>query len=407
MARKRGSLSKTLSTRPRRTQAAEQYLGYALQPVRFLQLLIQSGSSGATVSLEVFEDVGVQTATDHRLASQTKSALVKNPISDRAVDLWKTLSNWLQAVETGALDPDTTIFELYLGRRHRGQIAESLDSASTATRARSAIDAARTTIWGAGPQYRRRKYVPERLAQYVNHVLNPDVADQLARIIERFQLTMASKDPISDLRRQVQDEWVRPESVDEIVRYAQGWVKEQVDALIMQRQPAIIHVEDFKRAILSFLPRCDFRNIIGTYAGVPDPKEVYAERNRTYVRQLDLIALEDEDLIQAINDYLRASVVRSKLAEQGIINDESFTEFAEGLIAYWRNKRRRVKVAYSALDPTLQGQMLLSDCCTHQPKLQGLEVPPFFTPGSYHALANKPAIGWHPDYESILGTDRA
>jgi hypothetical protein len=40
----------------------------------------------------------------------------------------------------------------------------------------------------------------------------------------------------------------------------------------------------------------------------------------------------------------------------------------------------------------------------HQQKLQGLEVPAFFTPGSFHALAEEKTVGWHPDYETLLRT---
>lgn len=51
-----------------------------------------------------------------------------------------------------------------------------------------------------------------------------------------------------------------------------------------------------------------------------------------------------------------------------------------------------------------RGQLLLADCGTHQQRLQGLEVPAFFTPGSFHALAEEKTVGWHPEYEILLPT---
>jgi hypothetical protein len=90
-----------------------QYLGYALQPTRLLSLALDA-APGSSLSLEVFEDVGVEEGSGERLASQTKTARDSNPVSDRAIDLWKTFSNWLTAISKGELDPSKTCFEIYL-----------------------------------------------------------------------------------------------------------------------------------------------------------------------------------------------------------------------------------------------------------------------------------------------------
>ena len=68
-------------------QAAGQYLGYSLQQTLFLKLLLQA-EKGYAVSLEVFEDIGVEGPSGKRLAVQAKSVLDGNPVSDRAVGLW-------------------------------------------------------------------------------------------------------------------------------------------------------------------------------------------------------------------------------------------------------------------------------------------------------------------------------
>jgi len=102
--------------RRRKPQAPEQYWGYSLQAVRFLQLLLEA-SPGTTVSLEVFEDVGKKDQDGTTFASQTKTGLAKNPLSDRALELWKTFANWLDTIDQGSLNQHQTIFELYVGRR--------------------------------------------------------------------------------------------------------------------------------------------------------------------------------------------------------------------------------------------------------------------------------------------------
>lgn len=57
------------------------------------------------MSLEILDDVGVAVvlADSTATASQTKSALVKNPVSDRALDLWKTFSNFTVPAAVAAI----------------------------------------------------------------------------------------------------------------------------------------------------------------------------------------------------------------------------------------------------------------------------------------------------------------
>src|SRR5271156_1743486 len=97
-------------------QVPGQLFGYSLQAIRLLNLALDA-APGTTLSLEVFEDVGAVDGTGKALASQTKSGLETNPVSDRAVDLWKTFSHWKTAVASGQLSLATTRFELYLAKR--------------------------------------------------------------------------------------------------------------------------------------------------------------------------------------------------------------------------------------------------------------------------------------------------
>ncbi len=85
-----------------------------------LSLLLESDSS-SVVSLEVFEDVGVESG-EGTVASQTKSSTTKNPVSNSAEPLWKTLQNWLDAIKNKQLAIHNTVFELYVFGDFDGEI---------------------------------------------------------------------------------------------------------------------------------------------------------------------------------------------------------------------------------------------------------------------------------------------
>jgi hypothetical protein len=392
------------ATTRKSAQVPGQLFGYSLQAIRLLSLALDA-SPGTVLSLEVFEDVGTVDETGNAFASQTKSGLETNPVSDRAVDLWKTFSNWLTAVASGQLSIASTHFEIYLAKRHTGKLVTSFHAAKTEEEAKAALDHARDVLWGAAPKYPKKKKLAETLAPFVNHVLDLSSKDAL-RIIQRFQLSVAAKDPLRDLRPKVNAKWVRPESIELVIKYAHGWIKEKLDGLLLEGKAAALNVDEFNAEIAAYLPRIDFRQILTAIAGRLELTDdtIAAEQVRTYVRQLELIEYSEEDVIEAINNFLRASAERAAWSRAGIVHDNSFDDYEESLIAYWKNKRAAHRVIHKSLTGVERGQLLLADCGMHQQKLQGLEVPAFFTPGSFHALAEEKTVGWHPEYETLLRT---
>ena len=385
-------------------QVPGQLFGYSLQAIRLLSLALDA-SPGTVLSLEVFEDVGTIDETGRALASQTKSGLETNPVSDRALDLWKSVSNWLTAVSSGQLSLASTQFEIYLAKRHTGKLVTSFHAAKTEEEARAALDHARDVLWGKAPKYSKRKKLAKTLAPFVNHFLDLSSKDA-SGIIQHFQLSVAAKDPLRDLRPKVNAKWVRPESVELVIKYAHGWIKEKLDGLLLEGKAAALNVDEFNAEIAAYLPRVDFRQILTAIAGKLELTDdtIAAEQVRTYVRQLELIEYSEEDVIEAINNFLRASAERAAWSEAGIVHHNSFDDYEESLIAYWKNKRTSHRVIHKSLTGVERGQLLLADCGVHQQKLQGLEVPAFFTPGSFHALAEEKTVGWHPDYETLLRT---
>ena len=191
-----------------------------------------------------------------------------------------------------------------------------------------------------------------------------------------------------------------------MIKHAHGWIKERLDGLLLEGKSAAVNVDEFNAEIATYLPRVDFRQILTAIAGKLELTDdaIAAEHVRTYVRQLELIEYSDEDVMEAINNFLRASAERSAWSEAGIVHDDSFDEYEESLVAYWKNKRTVQRVIHKSLSCVERGQLLLADCAVYQQKLQGLEVPAFFIPGSFHALAEEKMVGWHPDYETLLHT---
>jgi len=252
---KRGSKRAPPKTARRVPQVPYQFLGYALQPIRFLHLAL-TAPAGSLISLEVFEDVGVERPDGSVLASQVKAGTVKNPIANRSPDLWRTLANWCEAIASGDIDPERTIFEIYVGKSHSGKIAELLHEAHSDVEASAALAEAKRLVFGGQSQLGDAEVDRDIAAVFRTgeHVLKT--------LIMRLRIETPKCDPISDLRPLVVAKWVRPESVDAVIQHAHGWITEQIAERIRARRPAVLSVDAFNEEMRSFLPRCDFRQIV-------------------------------------------------------------------------------------------------------------------------------------------------
>ena len=239
------------------------YLGFSLQTTRFLVRILQA-SPGDLVCLEVFEDVGVERADGTRIAEQNKSNLAQNPLSDRAVDFWKTLRIWTDGCCSGDLNPDKTFFEIYTSNSAGGEIAESFRDTMTVEKALVAIEKAETTL----------KQVPadggEPLGDAVRvHFQKVMAADRsvLARIVSRFSFESGGGSPQDDLKSLVLQKLVGEDFCDDLLRWAPGWVKRETDRLLEQGVPARLEYTSFHDAAVNFMRNHDRNDILRSFAG--------------------------------------------------------------------------------------------------------------------------------------------
>jgi hypothetical protein len=391
LARKRDS-AKEKSGRRRSSSAAGSYRGFSLQATRFLHHLL-APAPPEFVCLEVFEDVSAHKSDGKVSAEQTKSYKSSNPLADRSVELWKTLRNWVDAVSRGVLDSSRTSFVLYAPNTKPGDLAQllgsSVDSAS--------IAAAITKITELGKE--------EGSAEWHEHAKIVAAADTnlVGSIIKNFCLESPTGSPAKTLSPLLEAKLVSSDVADDVLNWAHGWIKTTVDALLERREPARVCYADFHSALLEFVKSHDRLVVLRSYAGAPNITDVHDHLTlRCYVRQLRIIDLDDVDVLEAVNDYLRSSVDRTEWARRGFITEGALADFEHELLVTWRNKKRKVTLGHSTAPLEEQGQLLYADCMDHSLALDGHVAPPAFLRGSLHSIADDCTIGWHPDYVAML-----
>lgn len=382
------------------SQVPKQYYGYSLQCTECVSVVLDAEPEGV-VSLEVFEDVGLKGAGGEMLAMQTKAGTGANPVSDSSVELWKTIRNWIDQVTAGTISVRKCRFELYVSTRKKGKLCSEMSAAASPAEVQLAIDSVKTAFLNKRTGKMKPSVGTELRAQ-LEVVLDPAKEDILRGIIARFGFKSGNGSSYDDLKSKLEKSFIDPDIIADVLIYGLGWVKKTLDERIEKDLPAIVDVDAFRSEISSFRNKLKSRQYLPSFAGTPSGAEIEQSKLARYVRQLEFIEADDDEVYEAITDFLTAKANAVEYARRNLINKDSLSELAEDLKAIWTNLRKKLQLEGNSKSDVHFGQLLANACLGHRATLEGLAVPHRFTPGCFHKLADAPEIGWHPKYEQLL-----
>ena len=370
--------------------------------------LLLAAPENSWVSLEYLDDVAQQNADGTILAVQSKDTEATNPVTDRTVQMWKTFANWARDVRERRLDATLTTFEIYVSRKVSGKLANEFAAANTKEAALKAFEKARTLLWGESPGFSKKGAVADTLREHLEEVFDTS-AKAFRAVIEKFQLTCALKNPELDLLDAVKQrmEFEPDDLVVEVVVDVCGWVKTLVAAELRERKAPIINAGEFKRHLTaSFAKLKPGGALTDIGAKEPSPSDVAKLLCEKFVRQMDIINSDEDTRNRAMACLFKARTARTKWSERGeaLVHDADVREFEEGLKQVWRNLKTEVDafVDPNRIDEPRRGRLLMAKCEGHTCPVEQKTVPAYFIPGCFHELANRLALGWHPQFEALL-----
>lgn len=385
------------------TQVPKQYYGYSLQCTEFVSLLLEA-DPGTTVSLEVFDDLGTVSVKGETLALQTKAGSGANPVSDSSVELWKTLRNWLDQLNAGAIDIKKTRYELYVNSNKKGKLCELMSAASTPDQVSNIIDEAKKKFLSTRTG-KPKPSIGQGLRSQLEVVFSDSNADLLKELILHFNYRAGSGSAYQDLVDKLEKAFIDKDVLTDVLLYALGWVKKRIDEAIEHNIPAIIIVDEFRGVVTTFRNKLKSREYLPSFAGDISEQEIESNKLTNYVRQLQLIEASEDEVYEAITDFLTAKASAVEYALRNLVNEDSFGEFRETLKTLWTNLKKKLDLEADSKDDVHFGQRLANACLSERKMLEGIPVFDRFTPGCFHALADVPELGWHPKYEKLLGSD--
>ena len=386
-----------MDTRRRAKHSAPgQYLGFALQPVR-LCLHLLTCPEGAQVSLEYLDDVALHLADGSTLLEQSKSALSQNPVSDWADDFWKCLANWLDIADANTIETEKSQFRLYVTPIKHGARSQELSDATTTDDVEAITSEIRKSL-------NRQRKVPGCMP-YLQKFLDA-TAEKRVAIVSRFRIVSTDADPVQPIRDLLAPT-VQPMLIDHLCQFAIGRAKETADRLIRNGQPAILDGDKFKEEFRSFVQRNNLPGYLTSLAPKPPLEEVESllAIGPTFIRQLDLVNVSEDERVRAVSDFLRSSADKSSWAEAGLVFQQGLEEWDAELVSRQGLVCGEVSDVHGDKEACVRGRITYRQCAQMQAPLDGRVVPGHFVHGCLNSLADVKRIGWHPDYEKLLGEE--
>ena len=393
------------------THVPDKLEGYMLQVRHALYELICLDER--VVSVEAYDDVAVE-KEGLLIAEQTKSVLSNNnPVTDRSEVFWKTIYNWCNYFTQGQYPPKVVLKYVVVSSHSikAGTIPKLFAEAKTETEATEALESARIILFGDTKSKEKPRPISQTIEPYIEYCFAPKNKETVIKVISLMEIDIHEDTYDQELFNKFKMQSIPLEYATELFESMLGWVSDQVHQQTKQNKPAYISSKDYKTALDSQIRSRDQKIILSAVSVQPEASQTTAEveRHDTYIKQLELIDVDESDIFEAASDFLRTRSEKTAWAKKGLINGGSFADYYDGLKRLWKNQKLLSSVVVNG--DIERGKYLYGQCLSNaiSHRLLGRDVPSFFGSGSLQALANEPSdrptIGWHPRYLELLKGD--
>jgi hypothetical protein len=387
--------------------AAPQSIGYIYQ-VRFALLALLQAEEGTDVSIETQDDITFEKYGTPFELLQLKHHSTSANLTNRSIDLWKTIRVWSTNIKLGNITPSATQLVLIstataqpnsiaslLGKNNRNeQLAHQMLLAEANSPQNALL---------------KDKVLPDCFKSFL------ELADNEQQSLMQSIYILDGSPKIYDIPAKIKNMLlaVRREHRGDFYERLEGWwfakVIDHLNSRSIINVISRFEVED-KIADMAFSFGPDALPI-DFYAGEPTiPGDV---DQRVFVKQLQEIGIHPTRVQKAIQDYYRAYEQRSRWVRADLLIGNELSEYEYHLVDEWE----RFAAAVIETLPSTPSEADL--CCCGRDIFNKIEFnnirirekvsAEYVMRGTYHILADMmngrlPRVWWHPQFIERLQT---
>lgn len=382
--------------------AAPSFLGYLFQLGRALLWLSRSEES-CSVFVETHDDVVIRLndgISSKDIFEQDKLTLTStNPFSDSNKNLWNSLNNWIELVETRDVNIDECLFLLCTNKKitTKKLLVKRISMAKEAKEIEEVYDLLLAKC------QKEVKGKNSKKIKLFNPFIKLDKGKAL-KLIENIELidgvTYSLKGKYFETIRNNLN-IPKKSAVNAIYEELLGWVTNKVIDSWSQKQIAELKSEEFYLKYADVIARYNSAPFIELTKELM-PLSAMTTKEHTdslFVKELDKINVLDEEIIEAIEDYIAESIQRTNFAKNGFLTKRDWRYFDNSLEQKWKEIRRRTLNLGDFDSDEKKGYSIYADCMDYKGILADVQTMKNFTNrGTFHRLVNKSVLGWHPNW---------
>lgn len=372
-------------------EAAGQMIGYLYQVRYAMLLLLESENPSFKISIEKFDDIAFEDGYSPVEMIQNKHHGTAGSLTDRSVDLWKTIKVWLdQTKEMPGLLNNCKFLIITTQIAGKGSAASML---------------------------KKENRDEDRAIQILKAIAEEHGNAELKTIYEAF-LTIDQK-KLSSLFKSVEvidgapnivdlsnkiKKLIRlscfPGYEDNVLNQVEGWWFALVTKALSSTDHTMIDYTTLRNKIVLIGDQYRDDNLpIEEWSLEEISDEELAQDNRTFIQQLRLIGESNAVLRRAIKNYYRAYQQRSSWAREELLLPNELEDYEKRLIDEWEQCKAFID---GDGDPIVQGKTLYREIMGKDIPIRKFCTEPFVMRGSYEMLSDKMDVGWHKEFVERL-----
>lgn len=385
---------------PKEFSAKEPSLGYYYQIIYGLKVMLDIKDENYCLRLENLDDIELL-VDGNTVLYQTKYHTNDSNITDASPDFWKTIRVWSVAIQSGQIDLNTTIFNLI----------------TTSTVASNSILS--NLLYNA--QSRNIDDILNKLLSVIQTTSNKvnETAfetfkalnkDQQKKLIEKINIIDNSctvDNALEEIKKNLSVA-AKYKNINDFSERLQGWWWKRCIEILQNQRDSISYAEVHLQ-IDNIRDEYSLDNLPDDFLGITISEEdITGHQNKTFVKQLDLIAQQSGVVKKAIQDFVKAYRQRSEWIRKDLLNANELETFDNKIFDYWEN-------IFVAMKDDCQGhdaeqlkkiganfyrQYFVNN--TAPIKIRERFTSGYLTRGSCHILADDKKIGWHPNFDELL-----
>ncbi|NWJ22652.1 hypothetical protein BJG94_15430 [Rhizobium sp. Td3] len=364
---------------------------------RALYHLAVASAGDVAVAVEHVDDVAVIRDGRVILLEQDKSTARSNArlLGDRSRAIWRTLQIWLRHSETDHGN-HCQRYIFFVNRWVSTPIAQLIKDRTTG----------KATVADIVSALRKSgtKRTVAKVQVVIDDVLSRSDA-QLASLAAKIEIAEAA-DIGADRRLLANGLGLNPRAdADSILDGLFGWLTNRVRTEWSEGRPGLItrdeilvqsHALQSRQAKGRFLPRASGEILI-------DDTQRDGQLSRNFVEHLTRIDAENDDIVQAVDHFLKFNIEKHRLVRAGDVPDAEWGHRSNRLRERWAGVMRRRSRELKGRPNSDIGQIVLADVTyDHRETLDGHPCDELYmTSGHYHRLAEENEVWWDPAFQKV------